>query len=94
MLSEFWIKSVFNTKMKEILVRIILSVLVSAMLFLVFSMNDGLVAFVVILVILQIIDLLFILIRKKIVIFLISLLWHIILIGSYYFLIENGLRVT
>lgn len=75
---------------QQILIRILCSIIISFLMFLTFLVKDGLFAFIIFLILIQGIDLLFLVIKRKFKIFIFSLIWYIILTSFYYIFIDSG----
>ena len=74
-----------------VIVRILIAVIISFLLFLIFSVNDGLFAFIILLNFIAFIDLIQLLISRKFRILIAMMIFYIILIGFYYKLIDSGI---
>lgn len=78
---------------QQILIRIFCSIVISFLMFLTFSAKDGLFAFIIFLILIQGIDLLYLVIKRNFKIFIFSLIWYIILTSFYYTFIDSGFRI-
>lgn len=74
-----------------VIIRILIAVIISFLLFLIFSVNDGLFAFIILLNFIAFIDLIQLLISRKFRILIAMMIFYIILIGFYYKLIDSGI---
>lgn len=78
---------------QQILLRIFSSILISFLLFIIFSVKDGLFTFITLLSFIGLIDSLSILFKRKFKILFFSLIWYLLLTSFYYLLIDNGFRI-
>lgn len=80
-------------KKQQFLIRVLCSLAISFLMFITFSAKDGLFTFIIFLILIQGIDLLYLMIKRKFKIFIFSFTWYIILTNFYYFLINSGYRI-
>lgn len=77
----------------SILVRVLISVILYFLLFLIYSKLDALFVYFIIVFLISIIDILVLLFKKKFELFLSMLIWYSSLLGIVYSLIDNGYRI-
>lgn len=76
---------------KIIILRIIIILILSFLLFLIFSVREGLFLFVILLNLGALIDIIQLLVRRKFRILMCMFIFYILLIGVYYNLIDSGI---
>jgi len=77
----------------SILVRVLISVILYFLLFLIYSKLDALFAYFIIVFLISVIDILVLLFKKNFELFLSMLIWYSSLLGIVYSLIDNGYRI-
>lgn len=78
----------------SILVRVLISIILYFLLFLIYSKLDALFTYFIIVFLISVIDILVLLFKKKFELFGSMLIWYSSLFGIVYYLIDNGYRIS